>query len=202
MGGDIAVVSELGRGSTFTLTFLADTADSRSVDAPTTDAPRRSELRLRGARVLLTDDNAGNRQVVRLFLQPQGAIIVDAAHGAEALHALETQPFDLVLLDVHMPVMDGVETIKRIRASSESWCSLPVIALTADAMSGDRERLIALGMSAYVAKPIEQAELLSTIGLALGSAASVESAPASGQPVSHAGVNPDDLRADLDRLAG
>jgi CheY-like chemotaxis protein len=55
-----------------------------------------------------------------------------------------------VLLDVHMPVMDGVETIKRIRSSAEAWRALPVIALTADAMSGDRERLIALGMSAYV----------------------------------------------------
>src|SRR5690606_33445749 len=135
-----------------TLSFLADTADAENTSTPAADAPRRSEIRLRGARVLLTDDNAVNRQVVRLFLQPQGAIIVEATNGAEALRALETQPFDLVLLDVHMPVMDGVETIKRIRASSEPWRALPVIALTADAMSGDRERLIALGMSAYVAK--------------------------------------------------
>ena len=202
MGGDITVTSEPGRGSVFTLSFLADTADAGNARAPAADAPRRSEIRLRGARVLLTDDNAVNRQVVRLFLQPQGAVIVEAANGAEALRELEAQPFDLVLLDVHMPVMDGVETIKRIRSSSESWRSLPVIALTADAMSGDRERLIALGMSAYVAKPIEQAELLSTIGLALGSAPSVEPAPVADRAPDDGGVNLDDLLADLDRLAG
>jgi signal transduction histidine kinase/AmiR/NasT family two-component response regulator len=202
MGGDITVTSEPGRGSTFTLSFLADPADAVNASQPAADAPRRSEVRLRGARVLLTDDNAVNRQVVRLFLQPQGAIIVEATNGAEALHALETQPFDLVLLDVHMPVMDGVETIKRIRASAESWRALPVIALTADAMSGDRERLIALGMSAYVAKPIEQAELLSTIGVALGSSQAVEAAPTASRVAEDSGVNLDDLLADLDRLAG
>jgi signal transduction histidine kinase/ActR/RegA family two-component response regulator len=202
MGGDITVTSELGRGSTFTLSFLADTAEAGQASTPAADAPRRSEVRLRGARILLTDDNAVNRQVVRLFLQPQGAIIVEATNGAEALHALETQPFDLVLLDVHMPVMDGVETIKRIRSSAEAWRALPVIALTADAMSGDRERLIALGMSAYVAKPIEQAELLSTIGLALGSAPVIVSSPAAGTAQDDSGVNLDDLLADLDRLAG
>jgi signal transduction histidine kinase/ActR/RegA family two-component response regulator len=202
MGGDITVASEPGRGSTFTLSFLADAADAENASTPAADTPRRSEVRLRGARVLLTDDNAVNRQVVRLFLQPQGAVIVEAANGAEALRALETQPFDLVLLDVHMPVMDGVETIKRIRASNESWRSLPVIALTADAMSGDRERLIALGMSAYVAKPIEQAELLSTIGLALGSAPAVEAVAVAGRAPDDSGVNLDDLLADLDRLAG
>ena len=69
--------------------------------------------------MLLTDDNAINRQVVRLFLQPQGAIITEAANGREALDALARQPFDLVLLDVHMPVMDGVEAIRHIRASCE-----------------------------------------------------------------------------------
>jgi signal transduction histidine kinase/ActR/RegA family two-component response regulator len=201
MGGDITVTSQLGRGSTFTLSFLADAADAVNANQPAADAPRRSEVRLRGARVLLTDDNAVNRQVVRLFLQPQGAIIVEAANGAEALRALETQPFDLVLLDVHMPVMDGVETIKRIRASAETWRALPVIALTADAMSGDRERLLALGMTGYVAKPIEQAELLSAIGLALGAVAPTTAAPTAPVTPDDSGVNLDDLLADLDRLA-
>ena len=109
---------------------------------------RRQRCALRGARVLLTDDNAINRQVVRLFLQPQGAIITEAANGREALDALARQTFDFVLLDVHMPVMDGVETIGHIRRSAEVWRDIPVIALTADAMTGDRERLLSLGLMA------------------------------------------------------
>jgi CheY-like chemotaxis protein len=67
--------------------------------------------------------------------------------------------FDIVLLDVHMPVMDGRETIRRIRASAESWRNVPVIALTADAMSGDRERYLGMGMDDNVSKPIDSREL-------------------------------------------
>jgi signal transduction histidine kinase/ActR/RegA family two-component response regulator len=172
MGGDITVESEPGVGSTFTFTFLADTARSLPTRGPTAAKPAApSPGRLRDARLLLADDNAINRQVVRLFLQPQGAIITEAANGAEALELLARQPFDLVLLDVHMPIMDGIEAISRIRASTESWGKLPVIALTADAMSGDRERLIAMGMSGYVSKPIDQKELLSEIARVLNGAA-------------------------------
>jgi CheY-like chemotaxis protein len=89
-------------------------------------------------------------------MQPK---IVEATNGVEALARLAEQPFDIVLLDVHMPVMDGKETIRRIRASDQPWKDIPVIALTADAMSGDRERFLALGMSDYLAKPIDAREL-------------------------------------------
>src|SRR5690606_15626477 len=97
---------------------------------------------LMGARVLLVDDNAVNRQVVRLFMMQMQPQIVEATNGVEALARLAEQPFDIVLLDVHMPVMDGKETIRRIRASDQPWKDIPVIALTADAMSGDRERFL------------------------------------------------------------
>ena len=202
MGGDIGVFSRPGRGSAFTFTFLADPPAGRT-DAATSEEQSTSSgaTHLRGARVLLTDDNAVNRQVVRMFIQPQGAIITEAANGLEALQALAREPFDLVLLDVHMPVMDGVEAIRRIRASAEDWRNLPVIALTADAMAGDRERLISLGMSGYVSKPIDQAELLSTISRALGGGAPAASASASREVAADTGVNLDDLLADLDRLA-
>jgi CheY-like chemotaxis protein len=202
MGGDIAVFSRPGHGSVFTFTFLADppvgAAEADAEDRPTSSGA----THLRGARVLLTDDNAVNRQVVRMFIQPQGAVITEACNGLEALQALAREPFDLVLLDVHMPIMDGIEAVRRIRASKDAWRNLPVIALTADAMAGDRERLIGLGMSAYVSKPIDQAELLSTISRALGAAAPAAGVPASREPSAESGVNLDDLLADLDRLAG
>src|SRR5262249_28940701 len=134
MGGDIVARSSPGRGSVFTFSFLADEAMGEPAEPAERQQSTRGAVRLRGARVLLTDDNAINRQVVRLFLQPQGAVITEATNGREALDQLAADRFDLLLLDVHMPVMDGVETITRIRASDEAWRDIPVIALTADAM--------------------------------------------------------------------
>jgi len=183
MGGDITARSEPGVGSEFTLTFLAGPASAAAAaTTPEKQNGGRRAARLRDARILLTDDNAINRQVVRLFLQPQGAVITEAVNGREALDLLARQSFDLVLLDVHMPVMDGIEAIRLIRASSEAWSKLPVIALTADAMTGDRERLVAMGMSGYVSKPIDQYELFAEIGRILGTA-------------------PGDVRETLDRAA-
>lgn len=202
MGGDIVVRSKLGEGSVFDFTFLATPALAQSETQPvSTRAASYGLSHLRGARVLLTDDNAINRQVVRMFIQPQGAIITEATNGLEAMEALEREPFDLVLLDVHMPVMDGVEAIRRIRDSRATWRNMPVIALTADAMAGDRERLIGLGMSGYVSKPIEQSELLSAIALALGGSEAAASATADPAALDDTGINLDDLLADLDRLA-
>lgn len=84
----------------------------------------------------------------KLFLSSLRAEVIEAANGQEALDYLASEPFDLVLLDVHMPIMDGRECIQKIRASPEPWSLVPVIALTADAMSGDRETFIRLGMIA------------------------------------------------------
>ena len=114
-------------------------------------------------RILLVDDNATNRQVAKLFLARLQCEIVEAENGVEALECLHAQHFDVVLLDVHMPVMDGCEAIRRIRASDQPWRTLPVIALTADAMEGDRERFVAMGMTDYLAKPIDRRVLLNKI---------------------------------------
>ena len=170
MGGDLTVQSEDGRGSTFRLTFKAAEAAPAAAPAPVAAAtsPGNARRTLRGMRVLVTDDNAINRQVIKLFLAPHGCEIVEAANGKEALDKLGRQPFDIVLLDVHMPVMDGKQAIGRIRASGEAWAGLPVIALTADAMSGDRERYLALGMTDYVAKPVDQRELITKMTAAMG----------------------------------
>ncbi len=168
MGGDVSVESEPGQGSTFTLEFIAAPAatlpmhgqQNDATDQPQQMAPAAAEsARLRGIRILLVDDNAVNRQVVKLFTAQFAPVFVEAVNGQEALDRLHDQSFDLVLLDIHMPVMDGREAIKRIRGSTEAWRELPVIALTADAMSGDRERYLALGMTDYVSKPLDQREL-------------------------------------------
>jgi DNA-binding response OmpR family regulator len=94
---------------------------------------------------------------------------------------LAAERVDLVLLDIHMPVLDGIQTLKRIRSSSEPWRDVPVIALTADAMSGDRERYLAEGMDGYLSKPIDKLDLMIEIQKLLGSeqmcGAKISSAP-------------------------
>ena len=173
MGGDVTVESAPGEGSTFHLTFAAAEGVRKPAEAPADQpaaAPDEAKMRtVMGARVLLVDDNPVNRQVVKLFTTQLAPTIVEAANGEEALARLAEQAFDLVLLDVHMPVMDGKEAIKRIRASGEAWKDIPVIALTADAMSGDRERYLGMGMSDYISKPIDARELATKyVGLLKG----------------------------------
>jgi PAS domain S-box-containing protein len=167
MGGDVSVESRLGEGSTFHFSFIAESGavapapEPKAEQAPAVEQTKTPVRQVLGARVLLVDDNAVNRQVVKLFMSQLAPTIVEAANGEEALQRLSEQPFDIVLLDVHMPVMDGKETIKRIRASDQPWRDIPVIALTADAMSGDKERYLALGMNDYISKPIDSRELAS-----------------------------------------
>ncbi|MGF1621891.1 MAG: ATP-binding protein, partial [Rhodomicrobiaceae bacterium] len=168
MDGEITVESTLGEGSHFRLTFKARAAARASAAASPSHRAEElpaahKELAAANARVLLVDDNPVNRQIIKLFLASLSPQFHEAENGRETLAALRENTFDIVLLDVHMPIMDGCETIKAIRASKESWRDIPVIALTADAMSGDKERYLALGMDDYVAKPIDQRELTTKI---------------------------------------
>jgi CheY-like chemotaxis protein len=128
----------------------------------------RNGNQLHHARILLTDDNAINRRVIKMLLAPLGLSITEAENGREALDKLAAERFDLVLLDIHMPVMDGRQTIEAIRRSVEAWRTIPVIALTADAMSGDREKYLSLGMDDYVSKPVDQRELHTKLIAILG----------------------------------
>jgi PAS domain S-box-containing protein len=165
MGGTASATSEPSRGSVFRVTFRAAAA-SASVPAPA-PAVQQAGLRTQSAgslRVLLVDDHPINRQIATLFLEPYCARVATAVNGEEALIALEVEDFDLVLLDMHMPVLDGTATLARIRASGRKWAELPVIALTADALTGDRERFLAKGWSGYLPKPLAERDLLSEIG--------------------------------------
>ena len=145
MGGDVTVTSVEGRGSAFTFTVQAETAQRQEVQSPVVPANRDScnAAPDRTCRILVVDDHPINRRVARMFLTPAGYQVAEAENGQQALGWLEREPFDLMLLDIHMPVLDGLETLKRLRSSGQPWSDMPVIAVTADAMSGDRERYLA-----------------------------------------------------------
>ena len=164
MNGDVTVASAHGCGSTFFLSFEAGAVIAASSATPATPVIGATDpARTEPLRILVVDDNAVNRQVVRLFLASLQTVVVEAENGADALKRLGEHEFDVVLLDIHMPIMDGCEAIKRVRASDQPWHTVPVIALTADAMEGDRERFVAMGMTDYLAKPIDRRLMLNRI---------------------------------------
>lgn len=169
MGGDVSAVSAEGQGSTFTLELQAERAAEAPADAVSRAAMPEAEARsiLREHCVLVVDDNAVNRQVARVFLKEIDCDVTEAADGAEALIALDTRVFDIVLMDIHMPNMDGLEAIKRIRAGDEAWRNIPVVALTADAMENDRARYLKAGMDSYAAKPFDPRQLFSAMAAAI-----------------------------------
>jgi PAS domain S-box-containing protein len=131
-------------------------------------------------RVLLAEDNAVNQKLVVRLLQRGGHTVTVAENGRQALEVLLAQPFDLVLMDVQMPEMDGLEVTRALRgAEKETGRHVPVVALTAHAMPGDRERCLAAGMDSYLTKPVEPRELWDAVrGALAGPAASPERPPA------------------------
>jgi CheY-like chemotaxis protein len=122
----------------------------------------------RQLRVLLVEDNLINQKVASRLLEMHGHAVVIAGNGREALDVLDEADFDLVLMDVQMPEMDGLTATAAIRKrEQQSGRHLPIVALTANAMSGDRERCLEAGMDGYVAKPVEPHVLLREMAEAL-----------------------------------
>ena len=131
---------------------------------PINDVRLETQCPLRRGRVLLVEDNPVNQLVAKGMLGKLGCEVTTAAHGAEALDQLEQREFDLVLMDCNMPVMDGYEASRQIRRSGR-WPQMPIVALTANAMSEERERCRAAGMSDYLAKPFRREELAALLDL-------------------------------------
>lgn len=161
MCGDISLESRLGQGSTFTLTLPLPPAEAPAAQETPELALSDGELALRA---LVVDDNQTNLEVARALLQAMGVEVELVSGGQEALDRMAQEPFDLVFMDIHMPGMSGDQALAAIRASDKAWSKTPVIALTADAMAGERERLLGLGFDGYLSKPIEPAALARALG--------------------------------------
>ena len=131
------------------------------------DAMLGHQARLRGARILLVEDNAINREIALTVLRLADIAVSVACDGQEALDMLGRQRFDAVLMDCQMPVMDGYAATRALRQQPQ-WRELPVIAMTANAMVGDRDKVLAAGMNDHVAKPIKVEELFATLARWIG----------------------------------
>lgn len=169
MGGEVGFDSQPGKGSLFWFTArLAKAASVQSVistgqhpavSVPDTDASQA----LQGASILLVEDNLFNQQVTRELLELFGAVVTVAGNGREALECLQENTYDCVLMDIQMPVMDGLEATRVIRDTPTLQHNL-VIAMTANAWSEDRERCMAAGMDDFLSKPVRPAQMITTLG--------------------------------------
>ena len=163
MGGSIQLVSQPGQGScfAFTLPCMVLTAPSPAEISIAVDAEQQSRIRMAPLRILLADDNLVNRRVARGLIEKQGHSVTCVEDGLLAVEALEQATYDLVLMDLQMPRKGGLEATSCIR-KAESLRRLkptPIIALTAHAMKGDKERCLEAGMDDYLSKPIGVEEL-------------------------------------------
>ena len=162
--GEIGVESEPGKGSTFTVNLRCTVPQPVKAQAKASKPGAAKESRDGSpARVLVVEDNQVNQKVVTTVLRKRGFTVELANNGVEALELLERDDaFRLVIMDVQMPVMDGLEATRRIRLNPK-WRNLPILAMTAHAMNGDREKCLSAGMNGYISKPVHPAHLISVM---------------------------------------
>ena len=170
LGGEVDFESTPGVGTTFWFTARCGSGDPSVVKDPgetsradgidMTNSPDPDQL----LRILVAEDNNVNQQVIRGILGHLGHHVDIVADGREAVKALRQTPYDLVLMDIHMPEMDGVEATRLIRDLPGEVGALPIVALTASAMKGDREKYLAAGMTDYLSKPVDRDALVDVLG--------------------------------------
>ncbi len=164
-GGTITVNSKPGIGSRFTIHLQLPVSATDTI--PSFSYIENKPVELKGLRILVAEDAEINRFLLRTMLESKGCISRFVVNGAEACKAVQEEPFDLVLMDVEMPEMDGVQATGFIRGLSGPAAALPVIAVTANAMKGDRETYLQAGMNDYLTKPFNQKELEQVIARTL-----------------------------------
>ena len=170
MGGTITVESEYGKGTTFTMTMIQSVADDTPLRNWDINSAKSSEARkafqptpmecIVGKKVLVVDDDAFNLTIAKKLLEPYSLETDLVDSGAGAIAKVQEKEYDLIFMDHMMPEMDGVETMEAIRKLPVGYCKdTPIVALTANAVFGAKEELLAAGFCDYVAKPIEVKEL-------------------------------------------
>jgi signal transduction histidine kinase/DNA-binding response OmpR family regulator len=170
MGGTIGVDSTPGQGSRFYFDLMLPPAAGR----PTLSDPKLSApVASRKLRLLVVDDNKINQRLATVLLESGGHQVDVATNGREAVEAAMREMYDAILMDVQMPVMDGVQATRRIRALPAPRCDVPIVAVTADALAGADERYKAAGMDAYVSKPLDPAKLLEQLAAVTGHGGSI-----------------------------
>lgn len=163
MDGDVTVQSIVGKGSVFRMSVLTAIAEEPKAEQVVSEKTPILVSEIIGKRCLVVEDNEVNLEVVFLLLNSYQLDIVVARNGRDAIDVLETQHVDFVLMDLQMPVLGGLEATKLIRDSKSSYSDVPIIAMTANAMMGDRRRCLSAGMDGYVSKPLSRIVLVKEI---------------------------------------
>ena len=159
MGGSVRYSPREGGGSLFTCELTLPIAQLQSGEEERTSVVPSRSMGLGGYRVLLAEDNIVNQKVARAMLERLGIQVDCVSNGVEAVSALTRQPYDLVLMDCQMPELDGYEAAKQIRNLGTQAANVPIVALTASALSDDRERCLQSGMNDFMGKPVKREEL-------------------------------------------
>ena len=166
MGGDMGCESNPGAGSMFWFTMrLQEAAENSAPDKP---LPASGSLGPLSGHVLIVEDNQVNQMLIAAYLDQFGLTYDMCSNGEEAVTQIQQHEYDVVLMDIMMPVMDGIEASKKIRALETPAAKIPLIALTANAMKGDREIYLSAGMDGYVSKPLSASSLFSALAEQLG----------------------------------
>ncbi|NDV18161.1 response regulator [Pseudodesulfovibrio sp. JC047] len=204
MGGTLSLKSNEDAGSTFSFTAQLRTGSPEAIDPPEQVGTPLPIPKIPTLKVLLADDNPLNRELAGTLLTEHGHTVTAVTNGIQALEALKDKRFDMVLMDVQMPIMDGISATRAIRAPQSGVLdpNVPILALTAHALKGDRERFLDAGMDDYIAKPITMNSFYTAIARNVGEKTAKASPASSKGNAPRDNGQPYDRDTALERLGG